>query len=49
MMSGKMNRKPHTEQEKQTQPMPGEIDPGDARMKVFMAAQKTKSKFRVRK
>lgn len=48
-MSEKTNNKALTEQEKQTQPMPGEADPKDAKMKVFIAAQKTKNKFKIRK
>lgn len=46
-MSEKPN-KPVTEQEKQTQPMPGEIDPKDAKTKVFLAAQKTRQKFKIK-
>ncbi|GAB1256182.1 hypothetical protein NBRC116494_06840 [Aurantivibrio plasticivorans] len=48
-MNEKTKNKPLTEQERQTQPLPNEVDPKDARMKVFMAAQKTKSKFKIKK
>lgn len=37
--------RPVTEQEKQTQPMPGEVDPKDAKMKVFLAIQKAKQRL----
>ncbi len=47
-MSGKPN-KPMTEQEKQVQPMPGEIDPKDAKIKVFLAAQKARQKFKIKR
>lgn len=41
--------KPVTEQEKQIQPMPGEVDPKDAKMKVFLAMQKAKQRLKVKK
>ncbi|MFV1872123.1 MAG: hypothetical protein ACMZ64_02185 [Oleiphilus sp.] len=43
-MSQKTKNKPLSEQDKQTQPMPGEIDPKDAKVSVFLAMQKAKSK-----
>ncbi len=42
-------KKPMTEQEKQTQPMPGEVDPKDAKTRVFLAAQKTRNKFKIKR
>ncbi len=41
-MSENKRKKPLTDQEKQTLPMPGEIDPKDAKVKVFLAMQKAK-------
>jgi hypothetical protein len=37
--------KPLTDQEKQFTPLPSEIDPKDAKIKVFMAMQKAKVRF----
>ncbi|WP_169334467.1 hypothetical protein [Hahella ganghwensis] len=48
-MSKKMINKPLSEQEKQTQPMPGEINPKTAKVDVFLAMQKAKNKLKVRK
>ncbi|WP_444924912.1 hypothetical protein ACJJH9_08195 [Microbulbifer sp. DLAB2-AF] len=52
-MSIKVNKfarfKPLTKQEKQTEPMPGEADPKEAKMKGFMTVQKTKNKFKIKK
>lgn len=48
-MSEKTSNKPLSEQEKQTQPLPGEVNPKDIKLQVFLAAQKTKNKFKVRK
>lgn len=49
MMSGNANDMPLSDQDKQTQPLPGEVDPKYVKVKVFMAAQKTKNRFRIRK
>ncbi len=48
-MSEKTTNKPLSEQDKQTQPMPGEIDPKDAKVGAFLAMQKAKGKLKVRK
>ena len=40
---------PLTDHEKQFIPMPGEVDPKDAKMKVFMAMQKAKIRFSAEK
>ena len=48
-MSEKMTNKPLSEKDKQTQPMPGEIDPKNAKIGVFLAMQKAKSKLKVKK
>ena len=37
------------EQDKQTQPMPGEVDPKDAKLKAFLAVKKAKSQFSLEK
>ena len=39
-MSEKTKNKLLSEQDKQTQPMPGEIDPKDAKVGVFLAMRK---------
>lgn len=49
MMSEKMTGKPLSEQQKQTQPTPGEIDPKNAKVEVFLAMQKAKGKLKVKK
>ena len=41
--------KPLSERDKQTQPMPGEIDPKDAKAKVVLAMQKARQRIRVKK
>lgn len=45
-MSEKAKNKPLTEQDKQMQPMPGEIDPKNAKVSVFLAMQKAKGKLK---
>ncbi len=45
MMSEKTTNKLLSEQEKQTQPMPGEIDPKSAKVEIFLAMQKANSKL----
>ena len=37
------------DQDKQKQPLPGEASPDNAKIKVFLAAQKIKQKFKIRK
>lgn len=49
MMNDKAENKPLTEQDKQTQPMPGEIDPRNSKVEVFLAMQKVKAKLKVKK
>lgn len=49
MMSEKITHKPMSEMDKQAQPLPGEVDPKDVKTRVFLAAQKTKNKFKIRK
>ena len=49
MMSEKITNKPLSEQDKQTQAMPGEIDPKNAKVGVFLAMQKAKNKLKVKK
>ncbi len=48
-MSETTTNKPLSERDKQTQPLPNEVDIKDVKLKVFMAAQKTKSRFRINK
>ena len=36
---------PVKEQDKQTQPMPGEVDPKDAKLKAFLDVKKGKTRF----
>lgn len=36
---------PVTEQDKQIQPMPGEVDPKDAKLKAFLEVNKAKNRF----
>jgi hypothetical protein len=48
-MSENNPSKPLSEQDKQVQPMPGEIDPKDAKLKVFLAMQKAKQRLKVKK
>lgn len=48
MMTEKTQNKPLTDQEKQFVPMPGEIDPKNAKVQVFLAMQKAKSKLKIR-
>lgn len=48
-MSEKTTNKPLTEQDKQTQPMPGEVDPKHVKVRVFLAMQKAKGKMRAKK
>ena len=49
MMSEKTTNKPMSEQDKQIQPMPGEVDPKNVKVGVFLAMQKAKSKLKVKK
>ena len=49
MMSEKTINKPLTEQDKQTQQMPGEVDPRNAKVSVFLAMQKAKGKMKIKK
>ena len=48
-MKEKTINKPLSEQDKQTRPMPGEIDPKDAKVNVFLTMQKAKGKLKLRK
>jgi len=41
--------KPMSEQDKQTQPMPGEMDPKTAKTEVFLAMQKAKQRLKDKK
>lgn len=41
--------KPLSNIEKQIQPLPGELDPKEARTKMFLAAQKVGARFSVEK
>lgn len=45
MMNRNNPTKSLTNQEKQFVPLPGEIDPKDAKVKAFMAIQKAKGRF----
>jgi len=45
-MSDTKNRSPVSEQEKQLKPLAGEVDPKDAKTKVFLAMQKAKNKIK---
>lgn len=47
-MSENNPSKPLSEQDKQIQPIPGEIDPKDAKLKVFLAMQKAKQRLKCR-
>lgn len=49
MINDKTENKPLTEKHKQTQPMPGEIDPRNSKDEVFLAMQKAKVKLKVKK
>lgn len=49
MMSEKTTNKPLSEQDKQIQPMPGEVDPKNVKVEVFLAMQRTKGKLKVKK
>lgn len=48
-MTDKTVSKSLTEKDKQTQPMPGEIDPKNSKVEVFLAMQKAKTKLKVKK
>lgn len=48
-MSEKMTNKPLSDQEKQTQALPGEIDPKKVKVEVFLSMQKAKGKLKVKK
>lgn len=49
MSSQKKPNKPLTDLEKQHQPVPGEIDPKNAKVPVFLAMQKAKRRFALNK
>ncbi|BFM13303.1 hypothetical protein R50072_34560 [Simiduia litorea] len=49
MSSQKKANKPLTDLEKQHQPVPGEIDPKNAKVKVFLAMLKAKRRFSLSK
>ena len=49
MMSAIKPNTPLTDEEKQIQPMPGEIDPKDVKLEVFMAMRKSKQRFKKNK
>lgn len=49
MMSEKKTTKPLSDQEKQMQAMPGEVDPKNVKAEVFMAIQRAKGKLKVKK
>lgn len=48
-MSENKTAKPLTDQEKQIQPLPDEIDPKDAKVNIFLALQKIKRRFTIKK
>lgn len=46
MMNKKTINRPLTEQEKQVQPMPGEVDPRKVKAEVFLAVEKARRKLK---
>lgn len=49
MMSEKTENKPLNKQDMQYKPLPSESDLKDIKIKIFLAAQKAKHKFKIRK
>ena len=49
MMTKETKNRTLSETEKQTQPMPGEVDPKNVKIEVFLAMQKAKIKSKARK
>jgi len=45
-MTDQKTKNPISEQEKQTQPMPGEVNTKSVKVEVFMAMQKAKNKLK---